>query len=92
MTQDLLILKPINDLLKESFYIPSCQRGYRWKKEQVINLLDDIWHFRKNSQNEDTDVFYCLQPVVVSKRAENEWNLIDGQQRLTTIFIIIQYL
>lgn len=88
---DKLILKPINDLLSENFFIPSYQRGYRWKKEQVKNLLDDIWNFRLNSEDESREVFYCLQPVVVSK-IENEWELIDGQQRLTTISIIMQYL
>jgi uncharacterized protein with ParB-like and HNH nuclease domain len=77
---DKLILKPINDLL-----------GYRWKKQQVHNLLDDIWNFRLNSQEESKDVFYCLQPVVVSRK-EDCWELIDGQQRLTTILIIMQCL
>ena len=88
---DKLVLKPINDLLNENFFIPSYQRGYRWKKEQVKNLLDDIWNFRLNSEDESREVFYCLQPVVVSK-IDNEWELIDGQQRLTTISIIMQYL
>lgn len=88
---DKLVLKPINDLLSQSFTIPSYQRGYRWKKEQVTNLLDDIWNFRLNSENETKEVFYCLQPVVVSKKNE-EWILIDGQQRFTTIFIIMQCL
>lgn len=88
---DKLILKPINDLLNENFFIPSYQRGYRWKKEQVKNLLDDIWNFRLKSEDESREVFYCLQPVVVSK-IDNEWELIDGQQRLTTISIIMQYL
>lgn len=86
-----LKLKPITDLLKENFFIPSYQRGYRWKDRQVTNLLDDIWNFSKESENESNEVFYCLQPVVVSKK-ENKWELIDGQQRLTTIFIILQYL
>lgn len=86
-----LTLKPINELLKENFFIPSYQRGYRWKERQVKNLLDDISNFKKESENEKKDVFYCLQPIVVSKK-ENGWELIDGQQRLTTIFIILQYL
>ncbi len=86
-----LILKPITDLLKENFIIPSYQRGYRWKERQVINLLDDIWNFRKDNENSNKEVFYCLQPIVVSKK-ENGWELIDGQQRLTTIYIILQCL
>lgn len=88
---DKLKLKPITDLLSENFFIPSYQRGYRWKERQVKNLLDDIWNFRTESANESKEVFYCLQPVVVSKKG-NEWELIDGQQRLTTIFIILQFL
>ncbi len=60
-----LVLKPVNDLLKETFFIPSYQRGYRWTQEQVRNLLDDIWKFREASEDESKDVFYCLQPVVV---------------------------
>ena len=83
-----LIVKPINDLLKETFFIPSYQRGYRWTQDQVKNLLEDIWKFREDSEDESKDVFYCLQPVVVSKK-ERGWELIDGQQRLTTISIIL---
>jgi hypothetical protein len=47
-----LVLKPINELLSESFFIPSYQRGYRWTQRQVIELLDDISEFQK--QNEDS--------------------------------------
>jgi uncharacterized protein with ParB-like and HNH nuclease domain len=86
-----LILKPVTDLLSEKFFIPSYQRGYRWTDRQVKNLLDDIWNFRLNSDNEDKKAFYCLQPIVVSK-SNGEWEVMDGQQRLTTIFIILEYL
>ena len=36
--------------------------------------------------------FYCMQPIVVKKRGENEWEVIDGQQRLTTIYLILKNL
>lgn len=92
-----LELKPINSLLKEKFYIPSYQRGYRWSKEQVKDLLNDIWEFTQKDKNKDE--FYCLQPIVVLKEKyfENDKELIrfrvvDGQQRLTTIFILLTYL
>ena len=83
--------KPIHKLMGEKFLIPPYQRGYRWTTKQVEFLLEDIWTFNKNKQKDD---FYCLQPVVVTKtQYENEvrWELIDGQQRLTTIFIILDY-
>ena len=90
-----LILKKVIQLYDEKFYIPSYQRGYRWTESQVIQLLDDIWEFAQKppvySQN-DEKPFYCLQPIVVKKRLTNDdWEVIDGQQRLTTICLIIRY-
>ncbi|OXM45172.1 DUF262 domain-containing protein [Amycolatopsis alba DSM 44262] len=65
------------------FYVPAYQRGYRWGEVEVRRLLDDIWGSR--------DRPYYLQPVVV-KRYGEEWELVDGQQRLTTLFLIFQYM
>lgn len=58
-------LKTINELLNKNFFIPSYQRGYRWKKRQVKELLDDIWEFINRKKEEDE--FYCLQPVVIKE-------------------------
>ena len=91
-----LCLKSIVDIFKEEiqFNIPSIQRGYRWKAdEQVKILLDDILDIA-----EDEEV-YCLQPIVVSRiepqesgNSNDEYNLIDGQQRLTTLYLIFKAL
>ena len=35
-------IRPISDLLKENFYVPRYQRGYRWGKQEVTELLDDM--------------------------------------------------
>ena len=91
-----LVLKSINQLLDYKFYIPAYQRGYRWTETQVIQLLEDIWSFAHNppkAESGQEEPFYCLQPIVVKKRNEqkNEWEVIDGQQRLTTIVLIIHY-
>jgi uncharacterized protein with ParB-like and HNH nuclease domain len=72
----------------ESYFIPSYQRGYRWNEYQVLDLLNDINDFMNNR---DSD-FYCLQPVVVKGMENGSWELVDGQQRLTTIYIILHYL
>ncbi len=89
-TQDNSIdLLSINQLLNHKFLIPDYQRGYRWTDKQVTELLDDIWEFSQKEKVKDE--FYCLQPVVVTKRGEL-YELIDGQQRLTTIFIILSFL
>ena len=65
------------------FYIPSYQRGYRWGPDEVNRLLEDIY------TNGDND--YCLQPIVVRCNGDR-YELIDGQQRLTTIYLIYRYM
>lgn len=80
-------LREINKLIKERFYIPTYQRGYRWDKQQVTELLNDIYGFMHTS-NTQLGEFYCLQPIVVKKQEDGRFDVIDGQQRLTTFFII----
>lgn len=92
MQDNQLVMKPINSLLNESFYIPAYQRGYRWTEQQVQDLLEDIREFYLTSLNSEKDTFYCLQPVVVKQREDGSWEIVDGQQRLTTIYIILTYL
>ncbi len=92
---DNLSIKSINQLLDYSFFIPAYQRGYRWTETQVKQLMDDLWQFAKNpprQENMHEKPFYCLQPIVVKKHGEKEWEVIDGQQRLTTIYLILKNL
>ena len=79
-----LKLKHISDI-DGRFFIPSYQRGYRWGELEVRRLLDDMMQGAEAGDN------YCLQPIVV-RRAGDKFELIDGQQRLTTIFLIYSFL
>lgn len=83
-------LKSINDLKDYHFYVEDYQRGYKWTEVEVKQLLDDINEFK------DSDGFYCLQPLVIKQINEigtkNKYEIIDGQQRATTIFLILTYL
>ncbi|PJR03137.1 DUF262 domain-containing protein [Avrilella dinanensis] len=81
--------KPISKLLGMNFFIPAYQRGYRWTEQQVRDLLNDIWGFIESDPTKEE--WYCLQPIVVKARNE-QWEVIDGQQRLTTIFLVLKYL
>lgn len=67
-----------------AFFVPSYQRGYRWGETEVVRLLDDIYA-TEGKRN------YCLQPVVVKKNGDR-YELIDGQQRLTTIYLIYRFM
>lgn len=95
-------IRPVGDLLQENFFVPRYQRGYRWGEQEITELLDDILQYYKATQNRENRIskFYCLQPVVVKRRQwlvnvndkKEGWELIDGQQRLTTILLILNYL
>lgn len=99
MAENKIELKAVSELLDMKFFIPSYQRGYRWTEQQVKDLLNDIWGFSKKKKNDYE--FYCVQPLVVKqidelrKRelqidANEQWyEVIDGQQRLTTIYLIL---
>ena len=83
MENDIVLESRLVGTIKGDFFVPSYQRGYRWGKTEVIRLLDDIYSC-------DGDSYY-LQPVVVRKNG-NKYELIDGQQRLTTIYLIYRYM
>lgn len=86
-------LKTINELSAYSFYIPSYQRGYRWTKLEVLDLLNDIFEFKpREISGSDEKTWYCLQPVVIKNMNNNMFEVIDGQQRLTTLYLILHYL
>lgn len=82
-----LELKAIKDFQNFHFLVKDYQRGYKWTREEVEQLLNDIYEFEPQNENE----FYCLQPIVI-KEDSNKKELIDGQQRCTTIYLILKYL
>ena len=98
--ENTLELFAIPDLYNKTFFIPDYQRGYRWGTRQIEQFIDDLTNFFEKGKGE----FYCLQPVVVKAMSEEEvklnglisendnncwYEVIDGQQRLTTIRIIL---
>lgn len=91
--ENILELKTINSLQDFDFFIPSYQRGYRWSPIEVVDLLNDISEFRpRQIDDSDDKTWYCLQPIVVKKRYDGLYEVIDGQQRLTSIYLILYYL
>lgn len=121
---DSLILRTVGQICEsqDNFYIANYQRGYRWGKDEVEALLKDIYEVYKKDDREQK---YCLQPLVVKKRKDQEYTrtlknliegiskqdnkleqeaenqrkvdgeiyeLLDGQQRLTTLWLILSEL
>lgn len=105
MAENKIELKSVNELLGMKFFIPSYQRGYRWTEQQVNDLLNDVNDFHPETvKDTNEETWYCLQPLVIRKMDETDsrlekeiekkdwYEVIDGQQRLTTIFIILNVL
>lgn len=87
------LLHPKGKQKKEQFLIPDYQRGYRWEAENEVNaLLEDIWDFCQQQEKSPTGNKYSLQPLVVTASSNpdfpDSWEVIDGQQRLTTLWLI----
>ncbi len=78
----------IKELKDMTFFIPAYQRGYRWTEQEIGDLLDDINEF--DTGNATSPKNYCLQPLMVKKRKDDSYEVVDGQQRLTTIFIFLK--
>ena len=83
MNNEIILETKLVGDIKGEFYVPSYQRGYRWGADEVIRLLDDVYQNGKKQ--------YCLQPVVVRKKG-SAFELVDGQQRLTTLYLIYKYM
>src|SRR5437870_4900659 len=74
--------KSIRDILGSHFFkIPRFQRPYSWDRENV----EDFWTDALQSPEED----YFIGSMVVYKEAENMFGVVDGQQRLTTITMLL---
>lgn len=86
MNENNLKLRTIGSLQGLSFIIPFQQRGYRWTQDNIEIFLKDLEAFINSEK-----LVYCLQPVTVSNKDE-KFNLIDGQQRLTTIYLLHKFL
>lgn len=77
----------------KKFNVPSLQRTYRWGEKEITLLLNDLYEFY-NTNEDSTNDFYPLQPLILKKNNQDDdtWNVLDGQQRLTTIKLIASFL
>lgn len=71
-----------------AFSIPDYQRPYRWGTEQALQLLEDL----EESANRDQDEPYFLGSLVLVQQSERAFDVIDGQQRLTTLTLLFSVL
>lgn len=72
------------------FVIPEYQRPYAWTDEQVETLFEDLWEFTATSGGTEREGTYFLGSVVAYENEDGEQEIIDGQQRITSLFLLLR--
>ena len=87
MTNDLKIIPVAHVFENINYLVPIYQRNYAWGETQIEQLIEDI-----DSSIDGTDKNYFLGNLIVNQTDNNIYEVIDGQQRLTTLYLIEKYL
>lgn len=78
------------------FVIPEYQRPYGWNNDQIITLFDDLWEFTEmrvdKQKYPNSSNTYFLGSIVSFENANGEQEIIDGQQRITSLFLLLRAL
>ena len=84
----------VSELLKtgrtKPFIIPEYQRPYAWTSEQIETLFEDIWEFATTIGGLDQNGSYFLGSIVSFENENGEQEIIDGQQRITSLFLLLR--
>ena len=75
---------------EKPFVIPEYQRPYAWTDEQVETLFEDLWEFTTTSGGTEHKGSYFLGSVVAYENEDGEQEIIDGQQRITSLFLLLR--
>lgn len=78
---------PVADVFSDiSYVVPIYQRNYAWSEQQIVQLIEDIDGAIKTESAENVD--YFLGSLIVNQTDKSVFEVIDGQQRLTTLFLL----
>lgn len=80
-------MKSLVELRGINFIIPSQQRGYKWTGVNISELLKDFLDFIGKGESKKV---YCLQPLALVPKGNDCYSVLDGQQRLTTLFLLFK--
>lgn len=85
--------KTIERIFQDEYLIPDYQRPYSWREDECQQLVDDVVAFQESS-GDDSEARYFLGAIIIThtETERNRWIVIDGQQRLTTLLLLIKAL
>ncbi len=76
-------LSVLNVFSGVEYIVPIYQRNYSWEEKEIVQLLDDI---------NDSSGNYYLGSLIVNQRSVNLYEVVDGQQRLTTLYLLLAFI
>ena len=76
--------------IQHAFLIPEYQRPYAWTFDQVDTLFSDIWDFTESTGGPEREATYFLGSIVSFINEKGEQEIIDGQQRITSLFLLLR--
>lgn len=84
--------KEVRKVFSDSYLIPDFQRPYSWNREHCETLWDDIvgFHATISTTASTTEERYFLGNIVINPADNEKWSVVDGQQRLTTLLLLIK--
>lgn len=80
----------LNSGRAKPFVIPEYQRPYAWTQEQIETLFEDIWEFATTKGGTKRKGSYFLGSIVSFENEAGEQEIIDGQQRITSLFLLLR--
>lgn len=83
--------KSLKDIFQSKYIVPLYQRNYAWAQDEIEQLLQDLYENFKKSKTNPT-LNYFIGSLVVLKRKDGLYEVIDGQQRLTTLSLLLKIL
>ncbi len=84
-------VKQLLEGVKKSFFvIPEYQRPYAWTEEQIETLFEDLWEFASTIGGTKKDGTYFLGSIVSYENEKGEQEIIDGQQRITSLLLLLR--
>ena len=87
MNNDLKIMSVSHVFDNINYLVPIYQRNYAWSEIQIVQLIEDI-----ESSIDGSNKNYFLGNLIVNQTDNNVYEVIDGQQRLTTLYLLEKYL
>ncbi|MDQ6468139.1 DUF262 domain-containing HNH endonuclease family protein [Exiguobacterium acetylicum] len=88
MSDNLKVIPVANVFVNTNYSVPIYQRNYAWNELQILQLIEDI----DSAILDDEDQTYFLGNLIVNQTDNNVYEVIDGQQRLTTLYLLERYL